>query len=254
MFERPMAQNIYDDPAFLAGYSEFPRSREGLSGTTEWPAFRALLPEIAGKRVVDLGCGFGQLSRWCADEGAASVTGIDLSEKMLARAREETRSDAVTYRRADLDALTLPAQSADLVVSSMALHYVADFDRLVRTVGDALVPGGDFVFSVEHPIYSARAEPEWTKTADGRQAFALIDYAVEGKRVTDWIVPGVVKYHRTIATMLNTLIDAGFAYRRMDEFRPSEEQLGAHPDWRETELVRPIFLIIAARKQMERTH
>lgn len=249
-----MAQNIYDDPAFLAGYSEFPRSREGLEGTTEWPAFRALLPAIGGKRVVDLGCGFGQLSRWCADEGAASVTGVDLSGKMLARARAQTQSAAVTYRQADLDTLTLEPQSADLVVSSLALHYVADFGRIVRTIAEALVPGGDFVFSVEHPIYSARAEPEWTQTADGRTAFALVDYAVEGRRVTDWIVPGVVKYHRTIATMLNALTDAGFAYRRMDEFRPSEEQLLAHPDWRQTELVRPIFLIVAVRRQAERAN
>ena len=56
-----MAQNIYDDPAFFAGYGEFPRSREGLAGTSEWPAFRALLPAVAGKQVIDLGCGFGQL-------------------------------------------------------------------------------------------------------------------------------------------------------------------------------------------------
>jgi 2-polyprenyl-3-methyl-5-hydroxy-6-metoxy-1,4-benzoquinol methylase len=254
MSERPMAQNVYDDPAFLAGYSEFPRSREGLDGTTEWQAFQALLPTLAEKRVVDLGCGFGQLSRWCAGEGAARVLGIDLSENMLARARAETQSPAVSYRHADLDTLVLEPGSADLVVSSLALHYVADFDRIARTIADALVPGGDFVFSVEHPIYSARAEPEWTRTADGRQAFSLIDYAVEGERITDWIVPGVVKYHRTIATMLNALADAGLAYRRMDEFRPSDEQLLAHPEWRQTELVRPIFLIIAVRKPMGRTH
>ncbi len=243
-----MAQNIYDDPAFLAGYSEFPRSREGLSATAEWPALRALLPDVAGRRAVDLGCGFGQLTRYLAEAGARSVLGVDLSEKMLSRAVAETASPAVTYRRADLDRLDLATESADLVVSSMAFHYVEDFACLARTLFAALVPGGALVFSVEHPIYAARAEPEWVAAADGRQAFAIADYAVEGRRVTNWIVDGVIKYHRSIGTMLNALHDAGFAYRRVVEWSPDDDQLLAHPDWRQTELTRPMFLLVAVTR------
>lgn len=248
-----MAQNIYDDPAFLAGYSEFPRSREGLSATSEWPALRALLPTIAGRRVVDLGCGFGQLSRLAGDEGAASVLGVDLSEKMLARAVSETANPAVTYRRGDLDQIDLAPRSADLIISSMAFHYVEDFGRLSRSLFDALAPGGDLVFSVEHPIYAARAEPEWATAADGRQAFAIADYAIEGRRVTNWIVDGIIKYHRSIGTMLNTLHDVGFAYRQIVEWVPTEDQLLAHSEWRETELTRPMFLLMALTKPAERT-
>ena len=243
-----MAQNIYDNPDFLSGYSQFPRSRDGLSGMSEWPAFRSLLPSLAGKRVVDLGCGFGQLTRFAGSEGAASVLGIDLSEKMLSRAVEETDNAAISYRRSDLDYLALPPDSADLIVSSMAFHYVEDFSRLVRMLHATLAPAGDLVFSVEHPIYAARAEPEWIAASDGRDAFALIDYSTEGKRVTSWIVDGVVKYHRTIATMLNELTAAGFEYRRMVEWAPSEDQLAAHPEWRATELARPMFLLLALNK------
>jgi 2-polyprenyl-3-methyl-5-hydroxy-6-metoxy-1,4-benzoquinol methylase len=249
-----LAQNIYDDPAFFAGYSEFPRSREGLAGTSEWPAFRALLPPIAGKRVIDLGCGFGPLSRWLAAAGAVSVLGIDLSEKMLARAVGETDAWQVQFRRADLETLTLDPGSAELVVSSMAFHYVADFGRLIRTISSALVPGGDLVFSVEHPIYAARAEPEWVTTADGRRAFAMTGYLVEGERITDWIIDGVVKYHRTIGTMAAALLAAGFEITGLIEWRPSEEQLVAHPEWRQTELVRPMFLLVSANKRPERRH
>jgi len=243
-----LAQNIYDDPRFLAGYSEFPRSRDGLVATSEWPAFRALLPTIAGRTVVDLGCGFGQLSRWLGDQGAASVLGIDLSEKMLARARLETINPAVAYALGNLDELVLPPGSADLIVSSMALHYVEDFGRLAATLFATLTPGGQLVFSVEHPIYAARAEPEWITAADGREAFAIADYAVEGRRITNWIVDGVVKYHRTIGTMLNILIAAGFQYRTVDEWKPSDEQLAAHPEWRNTELTRPMFLLMSLTK------
>ncbi len=54
-----MAQNIYDNPDFFAGYSQLPRQVHGLSGAPEWPAIRALLPDLKDRRVVDLGCGFG---------------------------------------------------------------------------------------------------------------------------------------------------------------------------------------------------
>ena len=85
-----MAQNIYDDPGFFEGYSRLGRSVEGLEGAPEWPALRALMPDLRGLEVVDLGCGFGWFCRWARERGAAHVLGLDLSERMLARARAST--------------------------------------------------------------------------------------------------------------------------------------------------------------------
>jgi SAM-dependent methyltransferase len=59
-----MAQNIYDNPAFFEGYSQLSRSVEGLAGAGEWPAIRAILPDLKGQRVVDLGCGYGWFCRY----------------------------------------------------------------------------------------------------------------------------------------------------------------------------------------------
>jgi hypothetical protein len=59
-----VAQNIYDNPDFFAGYSHLPRQVHGLDGAPEWPAVRAMLPPLTGKRVADLGCGFGGAARW----------------------------------------------------------------------------------------------------------------------------------------------------------------------------------------------
>ena len=70
-----MAQNIYDNPEFFAGYSQLPRQLRGLSGAPEWPAIRVMLPALSGKRVADLGCGFGWASRWMRAQGAISVLG-----------------------------------------------------------------------------------------------------------------------------------------------------------------------------------
>src|SRR5882672_2392153 len=110
-----MAQNIYDNAEFFAGYSQLLRSREGLDGMPEWPTLKAMLPDLKGLRVVDLGCGFGWFCRWAREAGAAEVLGLDVSANMLARARETTPDKAIAYERADLERLVLPEGSFDLV-------------------------------------------------------------------------------------------------------------------------------------------
>jgi SAM-dependent methyltransferase len=185
-----MAQNIYDRPDFFAGYSQLERSVAGLSGAAEWPLLRPLLPAMAGLRVVDLGCGFGWFPRWARTQGAASVLGLDLSENMLARARAMTTDPAITYRRADLEQLDLPESGFDLAYSGLVLHYLPDIRPLLRTVRRALVPGGQFVFSVEHPVLTAPVRQGWTTDAEGRHAWPINGYLDEGVRTTDWLAPG----------------------------------------------------------------
>jgi SAM-dependent methyltransferase len=238
-----MAQNIYDQDDFFTGYSALRRSREGLAGAAEWPSLLAMLPPIAGKRVVDLGCGFGWFCRFAAEAGAASVLGLDLSEKMLERARAE--GGGITYERADLETLALPAAAFDLVYSSLAVHYVPDFGRLARIVAAALVPGGSFVFSMEHPLYTAPTAPGWIER-DGKRLWALDAYLAEGERRTDWIAKGVVKYHRSIGTVVNALIEAGLTLTHLEEWGPDAAQIAENPEWA-VERDRPPFLLIGAK-------
>lgn len=242
-----MAQNIYDTAEFFEGYSRLPRSRHGLEGAPEWPAVRALLPDLRGKRVVDLGCGFGWFARWAAERGAAGVVGIDLSENMIERARRDTPDERIEYRIADLERLDLPAAACDFAYSSLAFHYLEDFGRLVQTVHQALVPGAAFVFTIEHPIYMAPANPGWSTADDGRLSWPVDGYSVEGRRVTDWLAKGVVKYHRTIGTTLNTLLASGFALRRVVEFAPTADQIGRDSRLA-PEIERPMILIVSAER------
>jgi SAM-dependent methyltransferase len=171
------AQNIYDDPEFLAGYVTLDRQVHGLDGAAEWPTLRSMLPEMAGRRVVDLGCGFGWFSRWADEHGATSVLGVDGSTKMLERARSETAGATVEYQCADLDLLDLEPGSADVVFSSLAAHYVRDLSRLMSMVGEALASGGSFVFSVEHPIYSAPTTQRFETSEAGDRVWPLDNYA-----------------------------------------------------------------------------
>ncbi|MCK1336654.1 class I SAM-dependent methyltransferase [Bradyrhizobium sp. 38] len=242
-----MAQNIYDNPDFFSGYCQLPRQVQGLSGAPEWPAIRALLPNLAGKRIVDLGCGFGWASRWMREQGAASVLGIDLSENMISRAQEFTREDAITYQMADLETLELPEGTFDLAYSALTFHYVRDFKRLARMVHRSLAPGADFVFTVEHPIFMAATYPRWIEDEDGRKTWPVNRYFVEGERQTDWFVKGVVKYHRTISTTLNALIQAGFTIKAVEEFAPSPDQIRENPALEE-EIERPMMLLISAKR------
>ncbi len=242
-----MAQNIYDTSAFFEGYSQLNRSLHGLDGAPEWPAIQAMLPELRGRRVVDLGCGFGWFARWARGQGAAHVLGLDLSENMLARARADTDDPAVEYARADLEALELPGKAFDFAYSSLTFHYIVDFGRLMRRVFQSLTPGAAFVFSIEHPVYMASTRPGWLMREGGGRSWAVDHYAVEGARSTDWLAKGVVKQHRTLGNTLNALIAAGFTIREVHEWHPTPEEITARPALAE-EMVRPMMVLISAQK------
>ena len=241
-----MTQNVYDDPVFFEGYSRLPRSVAGLAGAPEWPALRALLPDMRRIRAVDLGCGYGWFCRWAREQGAAHVLGVDLSARMLARARAETADTAIDYLQADMEKLELPAAAFDLAYSSLALHYVANLENLLTTVKRALVAGGHLIFSVEHPIFTAPSRPGWSVGADGRKSWPVDGYLVEGPRRTDWLTTGVIKHHRTLATYVNLLMQQSFRINHIEEWGPTDEQIAARPVLAD-ERQRPPFLIIAAR-------
>lgn len=242
-----MTQNIYDDPQFYDGYSQLRRSVEGLDGAPEWPALRALLPDLRGLNVMDLGCGYGWFCRWAQEQGAARVLGLDVSEKMLAQAKALTSVIGITYQRADLETFQLPAASFDVAYSSLVLHYILDVAAFFTRVRRALTPGGRLVLSTEHPIYMAPSQPVWSTGSDSRQTWPLNGYLAEGPRTTDWFTPGVVKHHRTLGTTLNSLIQGGFVITHVEEWGPTEQQIDANPQWAK-ERERPMFLLVAAQR------
>ena len=242
-----MTQNIYDTEVFFEGYSKMGRSVEGLAGAPEWPALQSMLPPMSGLKVVDLGCGYGWFSRWAREQGAEQVLGLDVSQKMLARAKEMTSSSAITYAIADLEKLDLPNAAFDLAYSSLAFHYIVDLKGLFARIHQALVPGGRLVFSIEHPIFMAPRQPGWLIDEQGRKSWPVDSYQLQGPRVTNWLAEGVIKQHRTVGTLLTLLIQAGFTLTHVDEWGPSDADLKARPALAE-ELERPMMLLVAAHR------
>ncbi|MDF2662011.1 MAG: SAM-dependent methyltransferase [Paenibacillus sp.] len=135
-----------------------------------------------------------------------------------------------------------------MAISSLALHYVERFDFVCRKVHHCLVPGGTFILSVEHPVFTALAAQDWHYGPQGeRLHWPVDDYQNEGVRQTRFLDNDVVKYHRTIATYINTLLDSGFTITKLSEPQPTQEMLAANSEMRD-ETRRPIFLLIAAVK------
>ncbi len=244
-----MSQNIYDNPGFFEGYAQLPRSQQGLAGAPEWPALQAMLPPLGGKRVLDLGCGYGWFCRAVREQGAAETVGIDLSARMLARAAELTQDAGIHYRQGDLSRLELAGESFDLVYSSLALHYLPEVAPLFAQIHGALGAGGSLVFSVEHPIFTCPQPQGWLVDAEGRRSWPVNGYQAEGKRVSNWLAEGVVKYHRILGTYLNALVAAGFQIRRVEEWGPTAAQIAANPALAE-EAERPMLLLVSAYKPL----
>ncbi|WP_010434302.1 class I SAM-dependent methyltransferase, partial [Enterobacter mori] len=178
---------------------------------------------------------------------AADVTGVDISEKMLARAGELTADPQIHYQRSDLESLELNENSLDLVYSSLALHYLPALDALFAKVQRALKPGGSLVFSMEHPIYTCAIRQGWLTDDSGERFWGVNHYQEEGKRVSNWLADGVIKYHRTLSTTLNALIGAGLTISEVNEWGPTQAQIDAWPALAE-EAERPMLVLLAARK------
>jgi len=244
-----MKQNKYDDDVFFNKYSNMSRSKNGLEGAGEWHELKKMMPNFKDKRVLDLGCGFGWHCRYAVENGAKSVIGIDISQKMLSEAKNKTKYGNIEYICMPIEDIDFPEESFDVVISSLALHYVKSFEDVLVRVYKCLSKGGDFVFSVEHPIFTAQGPQDWYYDGKGNILHWPVDhYFTEGIRNAKFLGEEVIKYHRTLTTYLNSLIKLGFEITGVVEPKPAENMLNTVPGMLD-ELRRPMMLLVSARKK-----
>jgi ubiquinone/menaquinone biosynthesis C-methylase UbiE len=242
-------QNIYDVPGFFKGYQRMRDNKGGLNEILEQLAMLSLLPDVKGSTVLDLGCGAGELCRRISDLGAKQVTGADISTKMLELAQKDVPA-GITYLNQAMEELEFSPETFDLVVSSLAFHYVANLDELFAKIFRWLKVSGLLVFSTEHPIVtcSQGIHHGWIKDDSGKAVCWPVDnYSQEGKRESHWFVSGVIKYHRTIASIMNALINSGFTIKAVSEPAASDEDERLWPVLKEARR-RPPFLMVKAAK------
>lgn len=239
--------NIYDDERFFQDYAQMPRSRQGLAGAGEWRQLEKLFPDLRGASVLDLGCGYGWHCRYAADQGAAEALGIDASARMIEEARRRCAHPRIRYEVLGLEDYAYPPAAFDLVVSNLALHYVADLEGIYRRVYRTLKPGGVFLFNIEHPVFTAGVNQSWARDPEGRILHWPVDrYFEPGERMTDFLGHGVVKQHHTLTQILMGLLRTGFLLEAVEEAQPPAELLDV-PGMAE-ELRRPMMLLVRGRK------
>ena len=247
------AQNIYDNQEFYEKYKAMRNSPEELNQVLEQPAIKSLLPSCKHASVLELGCGSGQFCNYLIRQGADKVTGVDISKNMLEDAAEYITDNRVTLVESSIEDFEFGHAEYDVVVSSLAFHYINDLHTVLKKISTCLRDNGYLVFSMEHPIItcSQGIHPGWHTNNDGEKLYWPVDaYSYEGVRKSHWFVQGVIRYHRQFSSLLNSLVENGFFIEQVLEPHALEQAERERPFLLE-ERRRPSFLAVKARKLPE---
>lgn len=240
-------QNIYDDPDFFSGYKKLRQNNGGFNDEIEQKAIRSLLPNLEGKSVLDIGCGFGDFCYFLSTQKIKQVIGLDPSHNMLKEAKRLHSHELITYQCSPIETASFTPHQFDLLVSSVAFHYVEDYAALIKKMADWLKPNGYLIFSVEHPICTANPLCRAQRDENDTEVFPLYNYRDEGRFSQTWFIDNVQKYHRTLSTYINTLLQHQFSLCSILEPMPSDELIEKRPAFAQHK-IRPPLLVIKAQR------
>ena len=245
-----MKRNCYDDETFFQGYKKIRENEKNYNNMLEQPVMHEFMPDVRGKKILDIGCGFGGNCREFVEGGALRVLGIDSSMRMLEVAKKETDHKDIEYFNLEAEKLHEIKETFDIVYSSLTFHYIEDFEKLIVDISDVLKKDGILLFSQEHPIITASPNKNlgWNYDEKGREvSYSFTNYNVPGIRGSHWFIDDVIKYHRTIGQIVTTLAEHGFHIEVLHETSPKPFAIEKYPRLKR-EFVKPHFLIIRARK------
>lgn len=250
-----MKQNIYDNEVFFEKYNGMRETKKGTSANDliEIPTIRKMLPNLQGKRILELGCGFGENCEYFKKMGASYVLGTDISENMIRLANESIHEENVEFKVLAMEDIKELDTKFDLIISSLAVHYIEDFETLLNDIHSMLNDGGKFIFSQEHPIGTGTKLNEACNGSDtinlgDKEYFLVSNYNENGKRIVDWNNCDVVKYHRNFSYIINTILKCNFAIDELVEPTPSDEILAIKPQYK-NQFDKPYFLFISLSKK-----
>lgn len=211
-------RNIYDNSEFFVAYAEMGRSKDGLKAAGEWHQLQPLFPKLQGKKVLDLGCGYGWHCKYAAQMGAAEILGIDSSQKMIAKAVADNSDDKIKYKVCGVEEYIYPENTYDLVVSNLVLHYIENLANVYQKVYCTLKVGGYFLFNIEHPTFTAGVNEDWIYDENGKPKYWPIDnYYYTGERETNFLGHRVIKQHHTSGFKLSVGKNYKFIERYISE-------------------------------------
>lgn len=248
-----MKQNIYDEKAFFEKYDELRINQRVLNANDliEIPAFRNIMPNVKNKKILDLGCGYGENDKYYKELGAKSILGLDISTHMIEMANRYNKLKDIDYKVIAMEDIYQINDKFDIVISSLAFHYIKDYNRLVKDIYNLLNKDGYLIFSQEHPFTTCTKYTENVKKGhtiiDDKYFGLFSDYNRPGIRTKEWFEKDVIKYHRTFTEIINVLVKSGFSIEKIEEPVASQEALTKNPKYI-NQLDRPFFLIVKAKK------
>lgn len=220
------------------------------------PAFLDLLPDLGGRRVLDVGCGEGHNTRLLAARGAR-LTALDVAPTFVRSARDADAS--IDHLVADGTALPFDDATFDVATAFMSVMDMPDPGAVLAEMARVVRRGGWVQFSITHPA-SSTPEREWIRASDGsKQLLATGGYFDEGPITETWSFgsaphdlleqyePFTITWsRRTLSSWLNLVLDAGLTIERIAEPVASPEIADRHPEVADTRIT-PYFLIVRAR-------
>jgi len=235
--------DFYDRDENFARYMERRQAEENANDTLEKPVFCELLGNVAGQRILDVGCGDARYGRELLELGCSAYLGLEGSGNMVSAAQKSLEGVNGEVVRAWMEDWKYPHEAFDRVISRLALHYVEDLDRLLQNLYQTLKPDGRLIFSVEHPVITSTLQPSGIRTS-----WVVDHYFTEGYREQQWMGGTVYKYHRSIETYFLALQKAGFVVEQLRESKPVRTHFRQEETY-ERRLRIPLFLFLSARKK-----
>jgi SAM-dependent methyltransferase len=237
--------DFYDDKKVFETYTKHRLQSNTPNETIEQPILWDLIGNPRDLAVLDLGCGAAESSKKFKNLGARRYLGIEGSEKMFQLAKENMETDFSEVQHSWLENLDPPHETFDLVISSLVFHYIDNLEVLFNKIHRTLKPGGQLIFSVEHPVLTSCNKS--LENSPLRQAWIVDNYFERGARNVQWMGDTVIKYHRTIEDFLNILENSKFNLKKLRESDPPRKCFDDEELWQRRRRI-PLFLIIKAQR------
>lgn len=237
--------SAYDQEEFFENFLARRNRSESPNNVIEKPVFLDLLDPVKGKRLVDLGCGDGLFGLELKEKGTSYYEGVEGSWNMVQKAEEILRKANAVVRHTPIEDWQSTNESFDIVMSRMVFHYIENLPLVFQKVYESLAMGGQFVFSVQHPVLTSSME---SAAKSGKRTNWLVDeYFKLGERHEPWMEEEVIKYHRTIEQYFQFLKQAGFTVEDLKECEPRREYFKTDEEFQRRQRI-PLFLLFACRK------
>lgn len=245
-------KNVYDNSVFFDEYQQMRANTVNANNLIEIPIMKTMLSNLKDKTILDLGCGAGDMDKYFIDCGAKYVLATDISQNMINVAKTVNASEKINYQVLKMEDLNKISQKFDIVYSSLAFHYIEDFNKLLCDINNHLNTNGILIFSQESPINMAASKEAEGKPnkmeIDGKQYHLVHGYCKEGKREVWWNDTFVTKYHRTYATLVNSLIKNNFEIIEIKDSYASPEAIALCPKYAH-QIDKPYFTFVKAVKK-----